>query len=307
MATNNAFASVSCLPSAQVQENPALVYLSKFQGGSRRTAEKSLRKLAGGDPLLFPWWDLRYKDTQQARTNLIAEGLAASTVNLHLTMLRGVLKECWRLNLMSREDCENARDIDPVKGQTLLRGRALKADELKAIFECWGKEKGPTGVRDRALLAMLFGCGLRREELANLSLDDFLEGALTVRHGKGNKARIVYAPPGTITYLAAWLAVRGDAPGPLFLPIDRHGNLGDRRLSGTAIYSIYVKRSKEASLVTTSPHDSRRTWASNMIDLGVDFATIAKMGGWSSVEMVRHYDRRGELVAQEAALRLEIP
>ena len=53
----------------------------------------------------------------------------------------------------------------------------------------------PVGSRDATMLALLYGCGLRRSEAVTVELADYADGAVTIHHGKGRKERIVYPPP----------------------------------------------------------------------------------------------------------------
>src|SRR5439155_4969981 len=136
-----------------------------------------------------------------------------------------------------------AADLPSVRGSNLLRGRALSSGELRALFTACSADKTPAGTRDAALLAVLYGCGLRRSELVALDRDDYdpETGGFRVRSGKGNKARISYASVGSRAAVDGWLVVRGSTPGPLFCPVNKGGNLVMRRLSDQAVRKILNK------------------------------------------------------------------
>jgi len=205
--------------------NPVAVYLASFPSKeSQRTMAAALETLAallsGGraSALMIPWGALRYRHTAALRAALIARYRPA-TVNKHLAALRGVLKEAVRLGLMRSEDYQAAADFKGVKGETLPRGRALPAGEVKALVAACTADPGPAGVRDVALLALLYGCGMRRAEAAAIDVDDVdPETGLIVLSGKGRKERTAHAPAGALRALAAWLAVRGREPGPFLCP-----------------------------------------------------------------------------------------
>jgi site-specific recombinase XerD len=196
---------VEALP---VERHPAGVYLASLGSGSRRTMQQSLGVVAnlvsGGraDVRSLAWEKLRYQHCQAVRTAL-AERYAAGTTNKMLAALRGVLKEAWRLGLMTAENYHRAVDLKAIKSETLPRGRALSSGELRALFEACA-DGTKAGVRDAALLAILYAGGLRRSEAVSLDLSDFNpeDGALTVRGGKGRKDRIVYASNGSADALA---------------------------------------------------------------------------------------------------------
>src|SRR5262249_35411199 len=124
------------------------------------------------DPLRFPWHELRYQHTQAVRT-VLAERHAPAGANVALAALRGVLRECWRLGLMTAEDYHRAADLQGIRGERLPKGRALSAGELRALFAACAQDASPAGARDAALLAVLYGGGLRRSEATSLDLGDY--------------------------------------------------------------------------------------------------------------------------------------
>ena len=247
----------------------------------------------------------------------LAERVAHSTANRMLSALRGALKAAWRLGLLPTEEFHRAVDLPPVRGETLPRGRALSAGELRALFALCNDGKN-AGIRDAALLGVLYGCGLRRSEAVSLDVGDFHPdtGELRVRAGKGNKQRAVYPPPGALVALKKWLRLRGEAvgdeDGPLFLPVLKGksamgGRIVLRRLSDQAVMDILLRRAKQAGLQKTSPHDFRRTFISDLLDAGADIATVQKMAGHANISTTARYDRRGEVAKQRAASLLHVP
>jgi integrase len=117
---------------------------------------------------------------------------------------------------------------------------------------------------------------MRRAEVVALDLSDYdpTTGALTVRSGKGRKDRIVYAPEGARSALDDWIAVRGNAAGPLFYGLVKGGGLVVRRLAAQAVAVICASRAEEAGVVPFTPHDMRRTFISGLLDAGADIATV---------------------------------
>jgi len=208
--------------------HPAAVYIASLAPGSRRTMRQALDVIAGlltggcADAETLDWSALRYPHTQAVRAAL-AERYRPATANKMLAALRGVLREAWRLGYVSAEEYHRAVDLAAVRGSTLPRGRALTAGELRALFSAVADDARPaTRARDAVLLAVLYGAGVRRAEAVALDVADYdpETGALTIRRGKGNKARVMYATNGVREALAAWLRVRGPEPGPLFVKLD---------------------------------------------------------------------------------------
>jgi integrase len=128
-----------------------------------------------------------------------------------------------------------------------------------------------------------------------------------VRAGKGNKARVGYATTGGKRALEAWLAIRGDAAGPLFWPIDKAGRAQPRRMTAQAVLKILARRAQRAGVGAFSPHDLRRTFISDLLDAGADIATVQKLAGHANVRTTARYDRRGESSKRKAAELLHVP
>ena len=309
-------------------EDPVLAYLARLAPGSRRTMRASLETIAGlasaGEvgALDFPWWLLRYQHSEAIRGRL-AETYAPATANKMLSAMKGVLKSCWRLGLMSADERERASDVEPVRGTRLPPGRSIPRGELRSLFEACAEEANDPrlrarGVRDAAMLALLYVGGLRRTELASLRLSDYdpEERALRIR-GKGNKERQVYAEGGAELLLASWLQLRGygDPDDPLFLPVRKDGLVhhtdahGEKKssLSDQAVYKVVKRRHKEAKIKEVSPHDFRKTFVGDLLDAIGDLSTVQKLAGHSDPATTARYDRRGERAMREAASHLHVP
>jgi len=289
-----------------IDQNPAAVYLARLPSAkSRRTQAGALTKIAAIassqqlTALEFPWQRLRYQHTAAIRAKLI-ENYAPATANRDLSALRGVLKEAWRLEMMSAEEFQRATDLANIKNETLPAGRALSLAEIRAIVAVCLADQSAAGRRDMAMLVIL-RCGLRRSEVVTLDLADYLpDGSLTVR-GKGRKERLVYVPSGAIAFVEAWLEVRGRFPAALLLPITRYGTITQRRMSDQAILTILEKRAREAGIADCSPHDLRRTFATDLLGAGVDIETVRKLMGHSNIQTTARYDRRGEDTKRQAS------
>jgi site-specific recombinase XerC len=100
-------------------------------------------------------------------------------------------------------------------GERLPVGRALTTRELQKLFCACAKDQRLAARRDAALLAILYGGGLRRSEVVALDVADYNPetAELRVREGKGHKDPAAYGANGAKAALDAWLAVRGPEPG----------------------------------------------------------------------------------------------
>ena len=297
-----------------VDQNPAAVYLASLALGSRRSMRTALDLIAtlvtsgrcGATTL--DWGAMRFQHTAAIRSAL-AERYAPASANHRLAALRGVLKAAWNLGQMPTEEYHRAVNLPPVRGESLPRGRALSPGELRMLFHICAHDTKAAGARDAALLALLYGIGLRRSEAVALDLKDYdvETGTLTVRSGKGNKARVGYASRGAKAALEKWLFLRGDVEGPLLMPVLKSGRIVFRRLTDQAVLSVLLKRAKQGGVKHLSPHDLRRTFISDLLDAGADISTVQKMAGHANVTTTTRYDRRGEVAKQKASELLHVP
>jgi site-specific recombinase XerD len=320
MTANDIIPSSAVTPLAIMQRplppdrHPAHVYIARLGSGSRRTMSEALNTIAAivttgrADLETMPWAALRYQHTAAVRSALM-EKYKPSTANKILAALRGVLKESWRLGYMTAEDYHRAADVPTIKAQTLPRGRALASGEISALMAACGREVSPAGIRDAALIAVLYGAGLRRSESVGLDLSDYNveTGELVIRGAKGRKDRLGYATDGSADALKDWLVVRGYDPGPLFCNINKSGRITIHRMTDQAVLHILRKRGAEAGVASFSPHDLRRSFISDLLDAGTDISTAQQLAGHANVTTTARYDRRGEATKRKAAELLHVP
>ena len=296
--------------------HPAAAYLAGLGNGSRRPQRQALNAITNimtsgaiSDCLLMDWAAVQYTHAAIVR-NRLAEVYAPATANRMLAALRGVLRAAWRLGLMSSDDYTSAADVKPVIGETLPAGRELGSGEIGALFsDCQNDKHVNSGTRDAAIIAVMYGGGLRRAEVVSLDLADYdpAENILTFT-GKRSKQRTAHIKGGAIAALADWLKIRGAVIGPLFLAINKSDKVRpSARLTSQAVYNMLEKRATAAGLAHFSPHDLRRTFVSDLLEAGADIATVAKMAGHANVQTTARYDRRPEQAKAKAAGLLHVP
>ena len=220
----------------------------------------------------------------------------------------GHLKAAWRLGLVETDDYLRAVDLRPISGSRLPAGRNIEQSELVALLTHCRAQDSAAGVRDAAVIGLAYLSGTRRAELVALHVADVDTDPAAIRVvGKGGKQRLVPLSPTVEPLLRAWMAVRGDFPGPLFCPIDRTGNLRlGRMLTGEAIRQILSRRTLAAGLAAISPHDLRRTYAGDLLDAGADLPAVQQLMGHASPSTTSRYDRRGDKARRSAAERLSV-
>ena len=157
------------------------------------------------------------------------------------------------------------------------------------------------GLRDRAILEVLFSTGMRVSELTSLNLRQFdIRGILNGKvkdmelslAGKGGKVRTVYFSTRCIKYLADYLKLRqSDMFPPLFINYSRNtGDKSERRLTARAVENLVKKYTVMASLpVDATPHTLRHSYATDLLDQGADLRSVQELLGHSNVATTQIY------------------
>lgn len=146
-------------------------------------------------------------------------------------------------------------------------------------------QRGWYGERNKALLELLYGAGLRVAEAASLDVQDLdLKASLVrVRHGKGRKQRIVPFGPPALSAVRDWLRVRGKEGDALFL------NRSGKRLSVRSMHRIVRDSGLRNGLAGVHPHALRHSCATHMLSGGADLRAIQEQLGHSSLSTTQRY------------------
>ena len=312
-------------------QDPVLTYLGSLRSAaSRRTMAQALERIArimsagavGADA--FPWRTLRFQHVERLVAVLLAptdpihfakapdienpDGVpfAPSSVNKLAAAAKGVARQCWRLGYLTADDHARIGDVRGVPVSSEPSGREVRPDEVAALVRACGDDV--TGSRNRAMLAVLFAGGLRRAEIVALRLDDWTDadGSVRVRCGKGRKERRVFLGASAAEQVRAWLRVRGDHQGALFVAT-LHGSIGSKRVSTQNVYDVLRRLALAAGVDPFAPHDCRRTCATALLDAGADLFAVQRQLGHASPTTTARYDRRGERAQRAAVERVAFP
>jgi len=154
-----------------------------------------------------------------------------------------------------------------------------------------------------AILALLYGTGLRVAELVSLRPLDVGPDSVRVI-GKGNRERIVPIPKRLQPHLDAW---RQDiSERPWAVQSMARNRAADRPMTQRGARKMLATRARRAGLAHLSPHDFRRTYVTALLDLGNDLAVVASLAGHANVRTTTRYDRRGDAARRSAADSLTI-
>lgn len=293
---------------------PAEIYLARQQPSARSAQRGALRRMAGllagepADPETFAWERIRYPDVARLREQLTTL-VAPATLNRYAAALRGVLREAWALGQLDGETRDRLlHGFRNARVGRLQAGRVLPEEELQALFGACTSDPHPEGRRDAAIVALLLGAGLRRDEVARLDVEDLHPEIASVRvRGKGNVERLAPLTAGVRAWVEPWLDARGRDPGALFVAVRRH-KVRKARVGGAALWRVVKVRAQRAGLARpATPHDLRRSCATAMLDGGADLAVVQRVLGHRRLETTTRYDQRGREAEHRAAELVRMP
>jgi integrase/recombinase XerD len=202
-------------------------------------------------------------------------GCTESTLAKYLSHVRGLLEYAWRSgrserNVLDGFSLQHTQRRTPPKSLSLEEAERLIAATVVP---------GPTARRDRLIVLLLYGCGLRTDELCALDVANVNRERqeLLVLKAKGDRPRVVPIPEAVYTELLAYLLEHGKR-GPLFRTTHRKS-----RLRVHDVCKIVRAAAARAGLPPyVTPRTLRHTFATHLMDRGVDLAVIASLMGHRS-------------------------
>jgi site-specific recombinase XerD len=272
-------------------------HLEVERGRSQKTAEnyylylQRLIEFAGDEKietinaeLVRKWrlWLNRYKNDQ-------GDELSPITQSYHLIALRSFLGYCSKRNIetLTPEKIE----LPKVKKKQVT---FLDSDEMERLIDAVDIST-PIGLRDRAIIELLYSSGLRVSELCNLNRDhiNLKRGEFMVR-GKGQKDRPVFISPEATEWLATYIETRSDTAIPLFIRYSRE-KTGDAkgehlRLSPRSVQRLVAHYALLAGITKhVSPHTMRHSFATDLLMNGADLRSVQSMLGHSNISTTQVY------------------
>lgn len=274
-----------------------LEYLEVEQNRAQKTAENYhlyLMRLVdfGGDiPLqkldeefIRKWrlWLARFKDEQGQELSKLTQGY-------HLIAVRSFLKFCTKRGY----DCMTS---DKIELPRVKRRQVsfLNNDELQRLFATI-KTDSIIGLRDRAIVALLYSSGLRVSELTSLNRThiNLKRQEFTIR-GKGQKDRVVFIDKTASRLIDDYMQARTDNSEPLFIryggqqEVTQSGNFG--RLTPRSVQRLVAHYAKLAGITKhVSPHTLRHSFATDLLMNGADLRSVQSMLGHSNISTTQIY------------------
>jgi site-specific recombinase XerD len=241
------------------------------------------------------WVDVPVEDATHATIScyvdrLMRKRLAPKTVNCHLNCIRQFYHY-----LREEEGIDITNPVRKSHTQKMSRPlpRHLRDEQVEDFF------KVVKGYRDKAMFMLMLRCGLRVEEVANLTMGviDVKRRTILIEDGKGAKDRIVYMSNDALQALAAYLRVR-PASGTRKIFLAEKGPCTGQPISIRGIQrrmEYYARRAK----VRVSCHHLRHTMATQMLNADADLSTIQDLLGHSNVKTTQRYCRVSNLKVQK--------
>ena len=225
---------------------------------------------------------IRKLAAEAADNGLLAPELAAGIIRVKGVKATGVRVGNW-LSLQQAQDLLSAPDTTTMKGQ-----------------------------RDRAMLALLLGCGLRRSEIATLTFSHIQsrDSRWCIVDLVGKHGRVRTAPVPTWVKIAvdAWTLAAGIGDGRIFLPVNRGDRVAGERLGEKVVWQMLQEYAKAVGLTGIAPHDLRRTCAKLCRSAGGELEQIQMLLGHASVQTTERYlgTKQDLVYAPNDAIKLRV-
>jgi integrase len=216
---------------------------------------------------------------------------SASSVNQRLSAIRRLVLQAGEEGLLPAAEALIATRIAGIRKRGVRIGNWLSPEQAEALVNA-PDPTSPKGLRDRAILALLVGCALRRAELVSLEARHLerREGrwVLLDIEGKHGRIRTVPVPPWVKTAIDAWLQSARITDGRLFRAIERGGAVTSRAICAQTVLDIVVQQGRAIG-IPVRPHDLRRTCAKLCRRQDGDLEQIQLLLGHSSVQVTESY------------------
>lgn len=277
------------LPDLEHAKSAVLVSLRSPE--SQRSYRRSIEDFVG-------WYcsepRLSFNKTVVTRYRIHLEDrlLAPGTINVRLAAVRRLAYEAADTGLLSPELAAGIRRVKGAKKLGMRLGNWLTVTEARSLWQL-PSPNTMKGKRDRAILAVLLGCGLRRGELIDLTFDHIQRRedhwAIVDLVGKAAHIRTVPMPGWVKDTLDDWLVAAGIKHGKLFRCVCRRGAVWGTEVTEKVVWHIVKEYAGLLGISKLAPHDLRRSCARFCHDSGGELEQIQFLLGHVSVQTTEKY------------------
>ena len=216
---------------------------------------------------------------------------APSTINLRLSAIRRLANEAADNDLIADSQANGVNQVKGITTRGVRLGNWLTLEQAQTLINTPDKTR-LKGLRDRAILALMIGGGLRRSEIASLKIDQLQQRAgrwvIPDLIGKRKRVRTVPVPTWAKGALDEWITAANIDEGYLFRPVNKGERLAGAKISSQTIQDI-VKQYAEACGFELSAHDLRRTFAHLARTAAAPIDQIQFTLGHASVQTTERY------------------
>jgi integrase len=226
------------------------------------------------------------------RASLEARGLGSSSIIIRMSAIRKLAAEASDNGLIAPELAAGIARVKSAKSVGIRTGNWLSVRQAQNLLNA-PDVTALRGLRDRAILAVLLGCGLRRSEVAALTFAHVQQrdGRWCIVDLKGKHGRVRTMPMPTWVKVAidAWTATADVVDGPVFRPVNRADRVAGERLGEKVVWQMLQAYAAAVGAPGIAPHDLRRTCAKLCRAAGGELEQIQLLLGHASVQTTERY------------------
>jgi site-specific recombinase XerD len=223
---------------------------------------------------------------------LRSKGFSSANINQKLSAIRKLATEAEDNGLIDSRVANGIRAVRGIPQRGTRTGNWLTKEEAQMWLEC-PDIRTLKGLRDRAILSVLIGCGLRRAEVSILAFVHIQQResrwAIVDIVGKRDKMRTIPMPSWAKSAIDSWVYAAGIKEGFLFRRVNKGDNLMGESITEQAIYNIVASYAKKLESQGIAPHDLRRTFAKLAHKGGSPIDQIQLSLGHDSIQTTEKY------------------
>jgi site-specific recombinase XerD len=226
------------------------------------------------------------------RVVLEGRGLGSVSINVRITAVRKLAVEAADNGLLAPELAAGIARIKGVRSQGVRVGNWLSLLQAQTLLNT-PDPRTKKGLRDRAMFAVLLGCGLRRSEVTSLTMRHIQQRdnrwCIVDLVGKHGRVRTIPMPTWVKNAIDAWTSAAGVMDAHLFRPVNRGDQVRGLRMSEKVVWQLLQPYAAAAGIPGIAPHDLRRTTAKLCRAAGGELEQIQLLLGHSSVQTTERY------------------